>query len=81
MTQCMTKARGLPGPDPDPVLPELTDSQMALYQLCSPAAQASADSARRMLLTSLSSCGWSLAKMARLLGVSKQAIAQQLGRV
>lgn len=73
----MTKERGLPGPDPGP-LPELTDAQQALYALCSPAAVANIDHARSLLLTSLRTSGWSLAKIARLFSVSKQLVSYWL---
>ena len=62
-------------------LPELTERQMALYELCSPAAQASVDTARAMLLRSLRDSRWSLDKMARLLEVSKQAVSKALTRL
>lgn len=73
----MTKERAPRGPDPGP-LPELTDAQQALYALCSPAAVASIDHARILLLASLRESGWSLAKIARLFSTSKQLVAHWL---
>ena len=79
MVQWMTKERALPGPDPEP-LPDLSYRHAWLLGQCSREAERDLYAHRRQLLTELASEGWSLAKLARLFGCSKQLVSVWMRR-
>ena len=70
----MTKERGAPGPDPEP-LPDLSPRHAWQLGQCSREAEATLYAHRRQLLPELTALGWSQRKLARLFGVSPQLMA------